>query len=107
MSLNIRKREYIVITKAGKTRVIKLWSKGLLNSTVIDIYTNSDITVYKHDTNSRKQSPSWQPDNRTDSQEIPRFSWNSKVHYRLPLVPIPGYTNTALLVTGLLRAKVV
>jgi hypothetical protein len=37
-------------------------------------------------------SPSWEANIHSDSQEIPKLLWNSKVHYRvhnsLPLVPV-------------------
>ena len=48
-------------------------------------------------THSMVQSPSWEANWFAASQEIPRISWNPKVHYRthkpLPPVPILGHPN--------------
>ena len=48
-------------------------------------------------TYSRVQSPSWEANWFAASQEIPRISWNPKVHYRThkrpPPNPILGHPN--------------
>ena len=48
-------------------------------------------------TYSMVQSPSWEANWFASSQEIPRISWNSKVHYRShklpPTVPVLGQPN--------------
>ena len=48
-------------------------------------------------TYSLEQSPSWESNRFSDSQEIPRILWNPKLHYRmnkfLPPVPILSHIN--------------
>jgi len=34
-----------------------------------------------------EQSPSWEADSSSDSQEIPHILWNPKVYYRIYLPP--------------------
>ena len=51
------------------------------------------------------QSPSWEANWFAASQEIPRISWNPKVHYRThkrpPPIPILGQPNPVHITTSL------
>jgi hypothetical protein len=42
-----------------------------------------------------EQSPSWETNKFSASQEISRFLWNPKVHYRIHNFPPPVYSYTA------------
>jgi hypothetical protein len=39
-------------------------------------------------TNSMERNPSWEADSHSPSQEIPSFSWNPNVHYRVHQTPL-------------------
>jgi len=60
------------------------------SSTVFaDILNNSDYSLTYLLTYSMKQSPSWETNRFSGSQEIPRISRNPKVHYRIHKCPPP------------------
>ena len=53
---------------------------------------SNQITNYQTNqpTNSLEQSPSWEPNRSSASQEIPRISCNLKDHHRVHKIPSPG-----------------
>jgi len=65
------------------------WSSLRKNFHQIKKCTRADALNYLL-THSMEQSPSWEANWFSASQEIPRILWNPKVHYRIHKCPPPG-----------------
>ena len=57
---------------------------GIISKPIYHCCPNYHILTY-----SMEQSPSWEANRLSASQEIPRLLWNPKIHYRLHECPPP------------------
>ena len=68
----------------------KLWTGEITNMLNAFQVVNIHIFIYYQEpTYSMEQSPSWETNRFSDSQEIPHILWNPKFHYRIRKCPPP------------------